>query len=118
MPSPNLLVLAVSVLPLTAAVSCPYIQGNQAREAAPILHPEAIIEGRASGGGADFGRCPRKSKVAGGGTRSTDFWPCELNLGVLRQNAEKANPLDADFDYAAAFSKVDGTYLPNCEPIA
>lgn len=106
MPSLNLLTLAVSVLPLTAAASCPYIRGNEAR--APILHPEAIIEGRASPDGPDFGRCPRKSKVAGGGTRSADFWPCELNLAVLRQNADKVNPLDADFDYAAAFAKLDG----------
>lgn len=111
MPSANLFTLAVSVLPLTAAVSCPYIQGNQARQPAPILHPESVIEGRASPSGPDFGRCPRKSKVAGGGTRSTDFWPCELNLGILRQNADKANPLDADFDYASAFAKLDGRRL-------
>ncbi|KAM3505038.1 hypothetical protein MY10362_003181 [Beauveria mimosiformis] len=111
MPSPNLLALAVTLLPLTAAASCPYIQGNQAREAAPILHPEAIIEGRASPDGPDFGRCSRKSKVAGGGTRSADFWPCELNLAVLRQNADKANPLDADFDYAIAFAKLDVAQL-------
>ena len=111
MPSPRLLVLAVSVLPLTTAVSCPYIQGNQARDAVPVYRPEAIVEGRASPDGPDFGRCPQKSKVAGGGTRSTDFWPCELNLGVLRQNADKTSPLDADFDYAAAFTKVDGKQL-------
>lgn len=76
-----------------------------------MLHPETIIEGRANPGGPDFGRCQRKSKVAGGGTRSADFWPCELSLGVLRQNADKGNPLDADFDYAAAFSNVDGKQL-------
>lgn len=113
MPSPSLLALALSVLPLTTAVSCPYIQGNQGRNAASVYHPEAIVEGRASPDGSDFGRCPRKSKVAGGGTRSTDFWPCELNLGVLRQNADKTSPLDADFDYAAAFSKIDGEQLRN-----
>lgn len=112
MPSLNLLTLAVSALPLAAAASCPFGHGNEARDAAvPMMHPEAIIQGRASPAGPDFGRCPRKSKVAGGGTRSTDFWPCELNLAVLRQNADKANPLDADFDYAAAFAKLDGTCL-------
>ncbi|XWW97872.1 hypothetical protein V2A60_005868 [Cordyceps javanica] len=113
MPSPNLLVLAVSaLLPLATAMSCPYAQGNQPRAPAPILHPEAIIEGRGAGAeGSGFGRCPRKSKVAGGGSRSTDFWPCELNLAVLRQNADKADPLDADFDYAAAFAKVDVAQL-------
>ncbi|KAJ4157963.1 uncharacterized protein LMH87_008512 [Akanthomyces muscarius] len=111
MPSPSLLALAVSVLPLTTAVSCPYIQGNQAHDAVPVYHPEAIVEGRASPDGPDFGRCPQKSKVAGGGTRSTDFWPCELNLGVLRQNADKTSPLDADFDYASAFTKVDVAQL-------
>ncbi|EGX97252.1 catalase/peroxidase HPI [Cordyceps militaris CM01] len=109
MPSLNLLALALSVLPLTTAVSCPYIQGN-ARSASPIQHPEAIIERRANGA-SDFGRCSRNSKAAGGGTRSADFWPCQLNLAVLRQNADKVNPLDADFDYAAAFTKVDVAQL-------
>ncbi|PMB70184.1 Catalase-peroxidase 2 [Beauveria bassiana] len=111
MPSPKLLALAVTVLPFTAAVSCPYIQGNQARADAPILHPEAIIQGRASPDSPDFGQCSRKSKVAGGGTRSKDFWPCELSLAVLRQNADKANPLDADFDYATAFAELDVAQL-------
>ncbi|MEM7310875.1 MAG: catalase/peroxidase HPI [Planctomycetota bacterium] len=36
-----------------------------------------------------------------------DWWPNQLDLTVLHQNSMKSNPLGADFDYAAAFSKVD-----------
>lgn len=103
MPLGHLLALAVTA-PLASAVSCPYVQGNQAR--APVLHPEAIVERRAAAAG-NFGRCSRKSKAAGGGTRSEDWWPCELSLAVLRQNADKVNPFDADFDYATQFAKLD-----------
>lgn len=100
----KLLTLAAGALPLANAAGCPYIAGN----GNGIQHPEeAILHARASPDGPDFGRCPRKSKVAGGGTRSADWWPCELNLAVLRQNDVKANPNDADFDYAARFAKID-----------
>ncbi|RFU81056.1 catalase peroxidase hpi [Trichoderma arundinaceum] len=110
MPLKNILAI-VGTLPLASAVSCPYIQGNGNAARATIPHPESILESRFSPEGPDFGQCPRKSTVAGGGTRSRQWWPCELNLAVLRQFSEKANPLDADFNYAAAFSKVDVAQL-------
>jgi catalase-peroxidase len=107
----QLLMLAISALPLTSAVSCPYVRGNHARDAAiPISHPESILEPRYNED-ADFGRCSRKSKVGGGGARSTDWWPCELNLAVLRQNTDESNPLGGDFDYATEFAKLDGRYF-------
>ena len=99
----HLLVLGLSALPVASAAGCPYASGNGA---AP--HPESILETRYSPEGPDFGRCPRKSKLAGGGTRSVDWWPCELNLAVLRQNAAKTIPLAADFDYATEFAKLNG----------
>jgi catalase-peroxidase len=73
-----------------------------------IMHTDLTIEPRESADNANFGRCPRKSKVAGGGTRSWDWWPCELNLHVLRQNSDKAIPLGSDFDYATEFDMIDG----------
>ncbi|KAH7313971.1 catalase D [Stachybotrys elegans] len=97
------LALAATAIPLVSAVSCPYIAGNHARSP----HPEAIIEPRYSEDGPNFGRCPRKSTVAGGGTRNTDWWPCELNLAVLRQNAAISNPLGEEFHYAAEFANLD-----------
>ena len=36
-----------------------------------------------------------------------DWWPNQLNLRVLHQHCHVPNPLDADFDYAAAFSTLD-----------
>ena len=36
-----------------------------------------------------------------------DWWPNQLRLDVLHQNAPASNPLGADFDYAAEFNKVD-----------
>ncbi|PNS08241.1 catalase/peroxidase HPI [Solilutibacter silvestris] len=44
---------------------------------------------------------------AGVGTSNHQWWPEELNLGVLRQPSPLANPLGADFDYAKAFTSLD-----------
>ena len=46
-------------------------------------------------------------KSAGGGTSNRDWWPNELKLNILRQNAEKSNPMGHNFDYAKAFNSVD-----------
>ncbi len=35
------------------------------------------------------------------------WWPEQLNLKILHQHSAKANPLDDDFDYAAAFNSLD-----------
>ena len=36
-----------------------------------------------------------------------DWWPNQLDLSVLHQHSPRANPMDADFDYAAAFATLD-----------
>ncbi len=36
-----------------------------------------------------------------------DWWPNRLDLRVLKENAPAGDPMDADFDYAKAFSKLD-----------
>lgn len=41
------------------------------------------------------------------GTSNADWWPEQLNLRVLHQRSNLSNPLGADFDYAAAFAKLD-----------
>jgi catalase-peroxidase len=50
----------------------------------------------------------------GGMTSSTtdkrsnqDWWPNQLNLGILHQHDAKSSPMNADFDYAAAFKSID-----------
>lgn len=36
-----------------------------------------------------------------------DWWPEQLNIGVLHQHTPKSNPLDPDFKYADEFKKLD-----------
>ncbi len=36
-----------------------------------------------------------------------EWWPNRLDVGILRQHAEKSNPMDPDYDYAKAFASVD-----------
>ena len=56
-------------------------------------------------------KCPFMSgsikKSAGGGTSNRDWWPNELKLNILRQNAPKSNPMGEDFDYASAFNSIN-----------
>ncbi len=44
---------------------------------------------------------------ATGGTSNRDWWPDQLNVNVLHQNPAAADPMGADFDYAAAFKTLD-----------
>ncbi|WP_265443472.1 catalase/peroxidase HPI [Flexivirga meconopsidis] len=41
------------------------------------------------------------------GDANQQWWPQRLNLKILAKNPAVANPLGEDFDYAAAFSKLD-----------
>jgi catalase-peroxidase len=41
------------------------------------------------------------------GRSNRDWWPNQLNLGILHQNAPQSNPMGADFDYAAEFKTLD-----------
>ena len=38
---------------------------------------------------------------------NTNWWPNQLNVGILHQHAPASNPLGADFDYAEEFKKLD-----------
>ncbi|MBS1677988.1 MAG: catalase/peroxidase HPI [Actinobacteria bacterium] len=55
------------------------------------------------------GGCPVDHRapepVEGGGNQG--WWPQRLNLKILAKNPAEANPLGADFDYAAAFESLD-----------
>ena len=46
-------------------------------------------------------------QTAGGGTRNRDWWPNQLNLGVLRQNSALSNPMGESFNYASEFKSLD-----------
>jgi catalase-peroxidase len=42
-----------------------------------------------------------------GGTTNRDWWPHQLDLGRLRANSSKSDPLGDGFDYAEAFQSLD-----------
>ena len=41
------------------------------------------------------------------GTTNRNWWPNQLNLGVLHQHAKVSNPMDLEFNYAEEFKKLD-----------
>jgi len=41
------------------------------------------------------------------GTYTSDWWPDNLDLSVLRQHSPASDPMGEDFDYAAEFSKLN-----------
>lgn len=41
------------------------------------------------------------------GTSNKDWWPNQLNLGILRQHDKKSNPMGEGFNYRAAFASLD-----------
>ncbi|AUC14235.1 catalase/peroxidase HPI [Tenacibaculum sp. SZ-18] len=58
----------------------------------------------------DITKCPFHSaqkKTAGRGTTNRDWWPNELKLNILRQNASKNDPFGKDFNYSEAFKSLD-----------
>lgn len=63
------------------------------------------------------GKCPFGGDRIGGtlGTPPTlaDWYPDRLRIELLARNAPSANPLGTDFDYPAAFAKIDLAALKN-----
>lgn len=59
----------------------------------------------------DTAKCPflngELNHGAGGGTRNTDWWPNQLNLGILRMHSSLSDPMGEDFNYAAEFKSLD-----------
>ena len=57
--------------------------------------------------GSTTGKCPLGHGSATGGTMSNrDWWPNQLNLGILRQNAPRSDPMGESFSYAKQFKKL------------
>ncbi len=72
-------------------------------------HPDAVVREMNEPEDAER-QCPvvsqRRAYPAEGGS-NRDWWPNQLNLKILRKHSDVANPMDADFDYPAAFKTVD-----------
>lgn len=61
------------------------------------------------GNGVD--KCPflqaEHRHTAAGAFSNASWWPNQLNLKILHQNAPMTSPMDEDFDYAEAFKSLD-----------
>ncbi|WP_019953605.1 catalase/peroxidase HPI [Yoonia vestfoldensis] len=61
--------------------------------------------------GNDVGKCPVMHGVGLNTTTGTrgnrDWWPNQLNLRILHQNAPALDPMGEDFNYAEEFKKLD-----------
>ncbi|AEW99507.1 catalase/peroxidase HPI [Streptantibioticus cattleyicolor] len=69
-------------------------------------HDAIVTDPKAAGeGGCPVAHDRALHPTQGGGNRQ--WWPERLNLKILAKNPAVANPLGADFDYAAAFGGLD-----------
>jgi catalase-peroxidase len=66
---------------------------------------------KAHGEGGDVSKCPMMAAAqrhtAAGNYANDEWWPNQLNLGILHQNSQKSNPMGMEFDYAEEFAKLD-----------
>ncbi len=66
------------------------------------------MDGSAAGNG---GKCPvthdTPVQARAGGTSNRDWWPDQLDLGILHQHSPQSQPVGGDFDYAEEFMKLD-----------
>jgi catalase-peroxidase len=57
------------------------------------------------------GKCPFTGawprSHAGAGRSNRDWWPNQVNLGILRQHGAASNPMGREFDYAKEFQTLD-----------
>ncbi|MEX2475388.1 catalase/peroxidase HPI [Marinobacter sp.] len=63
------------------------------------------------------GKCPvmhgSRTSMGNKGPSSHDWWPGQLNLGILHQHTPKSNPLGDHFNYAEEFKKLDLAAVKN-----
>jgi catalase-peroxidase len=56
-------------------------------------------------------KCPfsggAKATMGAGGRGNRDWWPEQLNLGILHQHSSLSSPMGKDFNYAEAFKTLD-----------
>ena len=69
-----------------------------------MTDPEAATQ---SGSESENPAIPSPTPKATRPRSNRDWWPNQLDLSVLHPHSPRANPLDADFDYAAEFATLD-----------
>jgi catalase-peroxidase len=69
------------------------------------------VQSRTSHNGNTESKCPFSGGVikqsAGSGPVNRDWWPNQLKLNILRQHSPLSNPMDATFNYAEEFKRLD-----------
>ena len=58
---------------------------------------------------SDEAKCPFPGVSANQavGTSANDWWPNQIKVDPLLTHSEKSDPMDAGFDYATEFAKLD-----------
>lgn len=54
-----------------------------------------------------FGHGAVPSQALNSARGNRDWWPEQLNQGILHQHSPKVSPMPAGFDYAKAFAELD-----------
>ena len=61
--------------------------------------------------GNNLGKCPvmhgAVTRNSTSGTSNREWWPNQLNIGILHQHDQKSNPMEKDFNYRDAFKSLD-----------
>jgi catalase-peroxidase len=61
--------------------------------------------------GNNAGKCPvmhgAVTTNSASGTSNREWWPNQLNIGILHQHGQKSNPMGANFNYREAFKSID-----------
>jgi len=97
-PIPKLVLASLILAPLASAI---------AQDATSSAKPAESMN--------DLSKCPVMGANPAGPNRHTaagamsngDWWPNQLNLGMLHQNSAKSNPVGESFNYAEEFKKLD-----------
>ncbi len=61
--------------------------------------------------GNNAGKCPvmhgAVTTNSASGTSNREWWPNQLNIGILHQHDQKSNPMSANFNYREEFKSID-----------
>jgi len=61
--------------------------------------------------GNNVGKCPvmhgAVTTNSASGTSNREWWPNQLNIGILHQHDQKSNPMGANFNYREEFKSID-----------
>ena len=86
-------------------------KGKKKQPITPAGDPVGDNQNVTNAGGEKPGTCPvmhgAHSSAAGAGRSNRDWWPNQLNLRILHQHSPQSNPMGGEFNYAAAFKKLD-----------